>query len=94
MFTSAGGHVFRSGHPQHGVRGAAGHVNHHITHRDRDRLKVRAMKVTHYRTEMSGICTRPRSSAARTRNVEVVQSAPSSIDPQLTFSVRNGYGNI
>ncbi|VVC90516.1 unnamed protein product [Leptidea sinapis] len=84
MFTSAGGHVFRSGHPQHGVRGAAGHVNHHITHRDRDRLKVRAMKVTHYRTEMSGM----------TRNVEVVQSAPSSIDPQLTFSVRNGYGNI
>ncbi|XP_050670669.1 sodium/hydrogen exchanger 7 isoform X3 [Leptidea sinapis] len=26
--------------------------------------------------------------------IDEVQSAPSSIDPQLTFSVRNGYGNI
>ncbi|VVC90513.1 unnamed protein product [Leptidea sinapis] len=135
MFTSAGGHVFRSGHPQHGVRGAAGHVNHHITHRDRDRrqsdesdaLPYRDVRNLYQATEFGSpqppeISLSLQNMDERTANFDrtgrmVVKwgkgengvkmpwqlefpedsqrgSAPSSIDPQLTFSVRNGYGNI
>ncbi|VVC90514.1 unnamed protein product [Leptidea sinapis] len=100
MFTSAGGHVFRSGHPQHGVRGAAGHVNHHITHRDRDRRQSDESDALPYRdvrNQPPEISLSLQNMDERTANFDRDSqrgSAPSSIDPQLTFSVRNGYGNI